>query len=386
MFKGLIDYQNGKIPFIIDNYQMNLFSEKELVAAFAREHSYKTNYILTGQCFNECNIPQDITLLVEKSMGNTCYLTCFILRRFGSDKKIDSINFESSLLDSIFRYKYHYLDLSRDGVNLAAMQKEIYSIPFNISGSTYELKYLIGKNHHMGISGSYKMRGKTSILLQTAQIEECYRITLLMSRFCKFITSTDNVTFERITLSAKEFNIADFYCRFVSDDSEIDLDILFCEFPVMKYTANILDNLALELDSKITKSIPLGHLTNHGDHYTPNRLIEQITAFEYLFEKLEPQKAKNKKISLKSELKLMFDVFPEILQNVRINSDEIADRIKEMRRNIVHGYAYYYDFSSDTNIQCCIIIIADLIQRMSLKLIGFNDSEISEFRKVVLAW
>jgi len=41
MFKGLIDYQNGKIPFIIDNYQMNLFSEKELVTLFVKEYNFQ---------------------------------------------------------------------------------------------------------------------------------------------------------------------------------------------------------------------------------------------------------------------------------------------------------------------------------------------------------
>jgi len=386
MLKGLIDYQNEKIPFIIDNYQMNLFSEKDLVTLFVKEYNFKTNYILTGQCFDEGNTPRDITLLVEKSMGCTCYLTCFIVNNLSSYNKIDTICFESRLLDSIFRYKYHYLDLSRAGVNLAAEQTEIYSIPFSICGSTYELKYLIGQNNRMGLLESFRMCGKTSVLLQTAQIQECYRITLLMNRFSKFITSTADVTFERITLSANEFTAADFYCKCVSNNSAVDMDVLFYEFPVMKYTAKILDNLALELDSKITKSIPLGHITNYDNLYTPNRFLEQITAFEYLFEKLEPEKAKNNKFSLKIELKLMFDAFPEILNGVRISSDEIANRIKELRRNIVHGYAYYYDFNNDSNIQFCIIKIADLIQRMSLKLIGFDNSEISDFRKIVIAY
>lgn len=386
MFKGLIDYQNGKIPFIIDNYQMDLFSEKELVTLFVKEYNYKKNYILTGQCFDVCNTPRNITLLVERSTGSTCYLKCFIINHLSSDKKIDSISFESRLLDSIFRYKYNYLDLSRAGVNLAAKQIEIYSIPFNICGSIYELKYLIGQNQRMGLLESFKMRGKTSVLLQTAQIEECYRITLLMNRFSKFITSTADVTFERITLSSNKFAVADFYCKCVSNNPAVDLDVMFCKFPVMKYTTKILNNLAFDLDSKITKSIPLGHLTNFDNLYTPHRFLEQITAFEYLFEKLEPEKAKSNKFPLKTELKLMFDVFPEILNSVRINSEEIANRIKELRRNIVHGYAYYYDFNNDSNIQFCIIKIADLIQRMSLKLIGFDDYEISQFRKTVIAY
>jgi len=238
----------------------------------------------------------------------------------------------------------------------------------------------------MGLLESFKMRGKTSVLLQTAEIEECNRIILLMNRFTICITSNADITFELITLSANKFAVADFYCKCVSNNPAVDFDVMFCEFPVMKYTAKILDNLAFELDSKITKSIPLGHLTNFDNLYTPHRFIEQITAFEYLFEKLEPEKSKSNKIPLKTELKLMFDVFPEILNGVRINSEEIANRIKELRRNIVHGYAYYYDFNNDSNIQFCIIKIADLIQRMSLKLIGFDDSEISDFRKIVIAY
>ncbi|QGM25779.1 hypothetical protein GJV51_07260 [Leuconostoc mesenteroides subsp. mesenteroides] len=118
MFKGVINYQNGKIPFVIDDYRMSLFSEEELVSLFAKEYNFKKKYILTGQCFIGVNMPRPITLLVESSMGNTCYLTCFIINRVDSDKKINSINFESKILDSIFQYKYHYLDLSRDGINL----------------------------------------------------------------------------------------------------------------------------------------------------------------------------------------------------------------------------------------------------------------------------
>lgn len=384
MFKGVINYQNGKIPFIIDNYQMSLFSEEELVSLFVKEYNFKKNYILTGQCFIGGNMPRHITLLVEKSMGNTCYLTCFIINRIGSDKEINSINFESKILDSIFQYKYHYLDLSRGGINLGVEKTEIYSIPFNIKDNNYELKYLIGKNSHMGLLESFKMCGNTSVSLQNEQIEDYYRIIILMSRFCKFITSTNDVTFERVTLCENEFNVADIYCKYVSNNAIAEIDIMFHEFPIMKYIPKILNNLALELDSKITKSIPLGHLEYYGNFYTPYRFIEQITAFEYLFEKLEPKKAKSKAFPLKAELKLMFDAFPEILNDARMKSDEIANMIKEVRINIIHGYAYYYDFNNDVSIQLCIIKLADLIQRMSLKHIGFKNSEISEFRKKIV--
>lgn len=384
MFKGVISYQNGKIPFVIDNYQMNLFSEEELVSKFTKEYNFQNNYILTGECFDLGNTPRQITLLVEKSIGNTCYLTCFIINRIGFDKKIDSINFESKILDSIFQYKYHYLDLSKGGTNLGVAKTEIYSIPFNIKDSNYELKYLIGKNSQMGLLESFKMRGNTSISLQDEQIEDYYKIIILLNRFCKFITSTNDITFERITLSENDFSVADIYCKYVSDNTIDKFDIMFYEFPIMKYIPKILNNLALELDSKITKSIPLGHLKDYGDFYTPYRFIEQITAFEYLFEKLEPKKAKSKKYPLKAELEIMFNSFPEILDSARMNSDEIANKIKEVRVNIIHGYAYYYDFNNDVNIILCIIKLADLIQRMSLRFIGFDDLEISEFRKKIM--
>lgn len=384
MFKGIINYQNGKIPFIIDNYQMSLFSEEELVSLFVKEYNFRQNYILTGQCFIEGNISRNITLLIEKSMGNTCYLTCFIIYGVCFDKKINAINFESKTLDSIFQYKYHYLDLSRGGINLGIEKKEIYSIPFNIKNISYELKYLIGTNSHLGLLENFEMRGNTSVGLQNEKIEDYYRIIILMNRFCEFITSTNDVTFERITLSENDFNVADIFCKYVSDNAIEDMDIIFHEFPIMKYTPKILDNLAVELDSKITKSIPLGHLGNYGNFYTPYRFIEQITAFEYLFDKLEPKKAKSKGCPLKVELKLMFDVFPEILNGARMDSNKIADMIKEIRVNIIHGYAYYYDFSNDTDILLCIIKLADLIQRMSLRHIGFKNSEISDFRNKIV--
>lgn len=161
---------------------------------------------------------------------------------------------------------------------------------------------------------------------------------------------------------------------------------MFHEILVTKYVSKILNNLGLDLVSKITKSIPLGNLGNHDNFYTPYRFIEQIMAFEYLFDKLEPNKAKSKAYTLKTELKLMFDEFPEILISTRMNSAEIVNKIKEMRINIIHGYAYYYDFNSDTSIQFYIIKLADLTQRMSLKHIGFTNLEISEFRKKILLY
>ena len=67
----------------------------------------------------------------------------------------------------------------------------------------------------------------TSIEKRIAQLEECYKITLLMDRFSKFITSVDDVTFERITLSENEFVTAHFYCKYVSNNVSQNLDVMF---------------------------------------------------------------------------------------------------------------------------------------------------------------
>jgi hypothetical protein len=106
-------------------------------------------------------------------------------------------------------------------------------------------------------------------------------------------------------------------------------------------------------------------------------------AFEYLFEKLEPKKARDKRFPLKQELKSMFDSFPEILSNTNFSTEDISEQLKEIRRNIVHGYAYYYDFKTDSKVQCMIIQLDRLIQKMSLKWIGFSPDEVNEY-KIIL--
>ena len=51
MVKGFIFFRDGKIPFVIDNYRMELFTDEKLIEDFIKEYNFKTNYILQGQCF-----------------------------------------------------------------------------------------------------------------------------------------------------------------------------------------------------------------------------------------------------------------------------------------------------------------------------------------------
>ena len=52
MVKGFIFFRTGKIPFVIENYRMDLFTDDSLLEIFCKEYNFKENYILQGQCFD----------------------------------------------------------------------------------------------------------------------------------------------------------------------------------------------------------------------------------------------------------------------------------------------------------------------------------------------
>ena len=79
MVKGFIDFKGGKIPFVIENYCMELFTDDDLLKDFSKEYNFKKNYILHGQHFSIGSQGQPATFLVEYSMGSTCYLCCYII-------------------------------------------------------------------------------------------------------------------------------------------------------------------------------------------------------------------------------------------------------------------------------------------------------------------
>lgn len=67
MVKGFVFFKEGKIPFVIENYRMELFTDDSLLTDFAKEHNSKTNYILQGQYFGNGIKGQKATFLVEYS-------------------------------------------------------------------------------------------------------------------------------------------------------------------------------------------------------------------------------------------------------------------------------------------------------------------------------
>ena len=79
MLKGFIFFGEGKVLFVVENYRMELFTDDDLLKKFTKEYNFKHNYILEGQCFSNDFQGQKTVFLVEQSIGDTCYLRCYII-------------------------------------------------------------------------------------------------------------------------------------------------------------------------------------------------------------------------------------------------------------------------------------------------------------------
>lgn len=379
MVKGFVFYRDGKIPFVIEDYRMELFSDDSLLSDFAKEHNFKMNYTLHGQCFRDGFHGQRAIFLVEYSMAGTCYLTCYILYNLGPERIYDTVGFQSPFLDDVFRYNYECLDMVRAGHNLETKPRNIYDIPFSMNGRQYELTYRIGHDNDLGLLEDTNRKGEVLIGAQTEDIQELNDLSVVFNRLAMFMMSQSDVPFKRITLYKNEHRIGWFYCPLVSEKAVSVSDFRFCEFDVMKYIPRILNNIALDSGNKITKSIPLGHLKDADSLFSPQRFMEQVMAFEYLFDKLEPKKANDKKFPLKDELKYMLDAFPKLLSKYCSLSEQLGEQVKELRRSIAHGHVYYYDFKTDIETKRLIFMLDELIRNMSLLWIGFSKEEIEEY-------
>lgn len=379
MVKGFVFFRDGKIPFVIKDYCMELFSDDSLLKDFIKEYNFKKNYILQGEYFGNGLQAQQAKFLVEHSIGSTCYLCCYTIFSITAEDKYDTIGLQSPVLDDVFRYKYNYLDIVRAGTNLAVNPQDVYKVPFAMNGNQYELAFRMGHNNRLGLLEDFDKKGEFLIPLNTDKIQECYDISMILYRLAMFMTSNAEVPFKRITLYKDNWMVGWFYCPLVSEKASSWYDGMFCEFNVLKYIPRILNNIALDSGNKITRSIPLGHLGNHDSLFSPQRFVEQIMAFEYLFDKLDHKRAQDIKFPLKKELEFMFNEFPKLLSTSKLSSNKVSHQIKEIRRNITHGYEYYYDFKNDSNAQYLIILLDKLIRNMSLLWIGFSKDEIADY-------
>lgn len=379
MIKGFIDFRKGKIPFVLENYRMELFTDDDLLKDFSKKYNFKRNYILHGQYFPMGIQGQSAAFLVDYSLGSTCYLRCYIINMLGSDGGYNSIGFQSPFLDDVFRYKYKYLDLVQEGANLALEPKVVYTIPFSMNNNRYELKYRIGQDNRLGLLEDFDKKGEVLLPLHTDGIQECYDLSVVLYRLAMFMTSNPEVPFWQIILYKNGLKGGWFYCPLVTEKAASWSDGFFHNLDIMKYIPKILNNIAIDSGDRITRSIPLGHLGSNDTLFSPQRFLEQVMAFEYLFDKLEPDKAEDRKFPLKAELKYMFDKFPELLSKQNLSSDVASEKIKETRRQITHGYTYHYDFRDDSDMQYLILLLDKLIRNMSLLWAGFSKAEIEEY-------
>ena len=379
MVKGFVYFNDAKIPYVIDNYRMELFTDEPILGDFCKEYNFKNNYILRGRCFDNITSGRSAIFLVENSIGSTCYLWCYIINMFDRDEDYDTIGLQSPFLDDVFRYQYNYIEMVRNGINFSLEPKEIYKIPFSMQDKQYALSFFIGYDNKRGLLEDYDKKGEIKIPLHNKTIQECLDLSIVLKRLAMFMTSHSEVLFKRITLYHEGHKVGWFYCPFVSEEAVSGNDGFFCDFDVMKYIPKTLNNIAFDSGNKITKSIPLGHLGNVDSLFSPQRFVEQIVAFEYLFDKLEHNKAQDSRFSLKKELIYAFNMFPELLTGTNKSAEILSEDIKEIRRTIAHGYAYYYDFKTDSKAKYYILLLDKLIKKMSLKWIGFSEVEIGDF-------
>lgn len=379
MIKGFIHYNNQKMPFVINNFHVELFSDSSVIDEFRKEYRSKKDFVIEGE-YSDSGVHKGyVTFLVEHFFADVLHLHCYILSMIQEDCEPDEIGFESPFLDDIFKYKYNYIDKIRENINLDLKPYDIYSISFIMNNYNYQSKYRIGRDHRWGLLEDFDRKGELRIPLQNKTIQECYYLSTVINRLAMFITSYSKTSFKRITLYKNEIKKGWMYSPIVSESSISGLDILFGNFDAMKYIPKILNNIAMDSGNQISHSIPLGHIKDDQSIFSPQRFIEQIMAFEYLYDKIDHQKAQNIRFPLKEEIKEQLNNYPDLLSNLGLSSDVASEKIKEIRRKIAHGYEYWYDFSEEREIQRLMILLDKLIVKMSLHYIGFADQEIDNY-------
>lgn len=213
MVKGFIFFGKGKIPFVMENYRMELFTDDEILEDFIKKYNFKEDYILEGECFYNGFRGQKTTFLVEQSMGSTCYLRCYKINMLAAQDGYDTIGLQSFFLDDIFRYKYNYIDMVREGINLAVEPKDIYKVLFSMDNSQYELSFRIGHDNRLGLLEDFDKKGELLVPLYTNKIQECYNISMVLYRLAMFMTSEAEVPFKQITLYKSEKKLVGFTAR-----------------------------------------------------------------------------------------------------------------------------------------------------------------------------
>lgn len=119
MVKGFVFFRDGKIPFVIEDYCMELFTDDNLLKDFTKEHNFKNNYILQGQYFGDGFQAQKAIFLVERSIGNNGYLDKLFVH-----KDYQRIGIATAIVNEL------ELQAVFSGIHLFSTQASITAKPF----------------------------------------------------------------------------------------------------------------------------------------------------------------------------------------------------------------------------------------------------------------
>lgn len=384
MKKGFINFNDTKIPFILDKeYKLELFGEPHILSSFSKTYNFKKDYVLSGQCIDNGYMEREIILTVKYSISNICYINSYAIANSNKKLCFDEIIFSSKMINDIFQFNYNARQLSEKGVDLTKTLTTIYSDTFLIGDTKYDLKYSIGGRKIWPFPlDRMKINGELSISSLKSDILECSKICILIERFIKFMCAYADIIIDKIILMSNNFPIGHLYFNFKNKTDYHSDEIFFLETTPQSYCSKILDNLSLNLSNNISVSIPLGHIRNNTNKQSPQRFIEQIFSFEYIYAKLNPgEKSKRKQKSLEEKLKKYFDEYNDIINLKTFSAKKnYPNLIKELRRQITHGEKYYYEFKEYEEEYTYMIILDSLIEAMSLSYMGFTHTEIKKFR------
>lgn len=287
MVKGFIFFRDGKMPFVIENYRMELFTDDSLLDNFCKEYNFKENYILHGQCFDTGIGGRKATFWVENSMGSTCYLRCYIINMFGKDKDYDAIGLQSPSLDEVFRYEYEYIDMVRSGINLALEPMSEFSKEA-VDAITSNLDD-IRRRLSLNIEGDSLESVDGEILVPLKELEEIR------------IAGGTNILLYGVPGSGKSWTIEHEYCH---QDSVVERLVFHPDYTNADFIGQILP--VVDTDKQVTYEFTPGPFTTiiRDAYRNPMReyilIIEEVNrgnapaifgeVFQLLDRTLEPKK------------------------------------------------------------------------------------------------
>ncbi len=108
------------------------------------------------------------------------------------------------------------------------------------------------------------------------------------------MNSQADASFKRIALY-NDGILAGWFCSDnICEDNISVKDVMFFELDVMKFVPKILNNIAQDCGSKITRSVPLGHLSNTKQNIHRNGSLSRLWFLNIYLKKLNQRKQKVK--------------------------------------------------------------------------------------------